>query len=157
MNLFFQQHNGILSHLNLFWMYYDPIFMEIMGNQTIEFLHFLPIFGQLRKLTVVFEVYQTSPVFQLLILGLWNTFRKNNYRRKSFIYMESTLLICILNSALQTYYTLDVKIHCLFLYIYIYMSGSAKKCVQALKLVFSNKITQIPIAMFLFFTQILET
>ena len=66
-------------------------------------------------------MYQTSPVFQLLILGLWNTFRKNNYRRKSFIYMESTLLICILNSALQTYYTLDVKIHCLFLNIYIYI------------------------------------
>ena len=39
----------------------------------------------------------------------------------------------------------------------VYMSGSAEKCVQALKLVFSNKITQIPIAMFLFFTQILET
>ena len=51
-----------------------------------------------------------------------------------------------------------VHVHLFGLWVLeIYMSGSAEKCVQALKLVFSNKITQIPIAMFLFFTQILET
>ena len=48
---FFQPHNGILSHLNFFCMYYDPIFMKIVGNKTFSFFHFLVLFGPLTHYT----------------------------------------------------------------------------------------------------------
>ena len=38
---FFQPHNHILCHLNLFWMYHYSIYVQIMEN------HFLAIFGPL--------------------------------------------------------------------------------------------------------------
>ena len=46
MKLFLQHHNGILAHLNLIWMYFNPIYEKIMGNQIFESFPFWKFLAQ---------------------------------------------------------------------------------------------------------------
>ena len=81
---FFSSHNGISSHLSLFWINFYPIYMEIMGNQNFEFCTFVPFFANQQSVTLLFQKPSPYQMFEILILSLFHTLMKTNYRKEMF-------------------------------------------------------------------------
>ena len=66
-------------------MYFDPIYMEIMGNQNFEFCTFWVFFAHQQSITLLFQKPPPYPMFEILISSLLHTLRNKKYRKKNVL------------------------------------------------------------------------